>query len=62
MIAGQFHTFSAQPLDFQRLAADNLGDIRPLAVSPLSNPEGVPIPWGFLISGASASMTGGLSR
>jgi len=62
MNSSQIQAFSTQPLDFQRLAADNSIDIRPLAVSPLSNPEGVPIPWGFLISGSSASKTGGLSQ
>jgi len=29
----------------------NLTHIRPLAVSPLTHPESVPTPWGFLISG-----------
>lgn len=46
-------------LDFQRQAADNPRYIRPLAVRPLNNPEGVPTPWGFSVSCPSASMSGG---
>jgi hypothetical protein len=45
---------------FPSMALDNSGPdyqtpqhIRPLAVSPLTHPEGAPIPWGFLISGLS---------
>jgi hypothetical protein len=38
------------------MIAYNATHIRPLAVSPLTHPESVPIPWGFSFS-ASATKT-----
>ncbi len=54
-----FQNYSMLGLDFRSVAADNSKYIRPLAVRPLNNPEGVPTPWGFSVSGPSASMVGG---
>ncbi len=62
MICPVFHLFIRQSLDFQGQAADNPEYIRPLAVRPLNYPEGVPNPWGFLVSGPSTRTVGGFGQ
>jgi len=51
MQQGRYRAFRPAGLDKNPAEYQNLHHIRPLAVSPLNYPEGVPIPWGFLISG-----------
>lgn len=51
MQQGRAHLSRASVLDNEPTQYQTWLHIRPLAVSPLKHPEGVPIPWGFLLSG-----------
>lgn len=43
---------ASRVLDLLKAVNHTRSHIRPLAVRPLDYPEGVPNPWGFLLSGA----------